>query len=82
MPVTCWTRQLIHTGDDSTSSNNPERCKSENSRAEKVEGIIPLPMELLGTYDIYLLCPHDEYINHSGNHSLSCAMLDNKKQML
>ena len=63
-------------------SKSSKRLDAKKVRGEKVEGINALPRELLGTYDIYLLPPHDESLNPRGNHSLSFAMLDNKKQTL
>ena len=69
-------------GDDSTSSKSPKTLDVKKLRGEKVQSIDALLRELLGTYDVYLLTLHDESLNPRGNHSLSCTMLDNKKQML
>ena len=87
-PVGCFTHdlmwqahQLVHAGDDSASSKSAGD-DTEKLRDEKVECVSALPKELLGTYNVYLLPFHDERLNRRGDHSLSCAMLDDKKQML
>ena len=61
---------------------SPERLDAEKLSGEKVESVNALPKELLWTYDIYLFPPHNESLNPKGDHFHSCAMLDNKKQIL
>ena len=66
------------------SSKTPERLDTEKLKGEKVEGVNTLSREWLRMYDIYmyLLPLHNKSLHPIGDDSLSCTMLNNKKQML
>ena len=55
--------------------------EQRDSGMNSLKGISALPMELLRTYDIYLLAPHDESLDPNGDHNLSSAKVRQQLQL-